>query len=155
MTTQSCETQRPSPFLSRVLRAVLLPGLLFGPGLSAQSPTGAITGTARDPTHAVVPGAQVTLTNVNTNERRVQTTGAEGAYTFPALSPGVYRLEAERAGFKKFVRPNLNVEVQQQAVIDIVLDLGEVTQTVEITAETPLLQPATSSLGQVATAADG
>ena len=128
--------------------ALMLACLLFST-LWAQSPTGAVTGAARDTTGGVVPGTQVSLINVNTNEKRVQETSAEGGYTFPLVPPGIYRLEAERTGFKKFVRTDVIVQVQQQVPIDITLEVGETTQTVEVTTPTPLLQPTTSSLGQV------
>jgi len=114
-----------------------------------QSFTGAVTGTARDATGAVVASVRVNLVNVNTNEARTAETSAEGNYTLPALAPGTYRLDAERAGFKKFVRPKILVQVNQQVSIDIALEVGEITQSVEVTAETPLLQSTTSSLGQV------
>ncbi len=115
----------------------------------AQSFTGAIAGTARDASGASVPEVKITLVNINTGEKRMAETSAEGNYTLPALPPGTYRLEAERAGFKKFVRPNIVVQVNQQISIDLALEIGDLTQSVEVTAETPLLQAATSSLGQV------
>jgi hypothetical protein len=114
-----------------------------------QSFTGSITGTVRDATGAAVPGVQITVVNVNTNEIRRTESGAVGGYTLPALPPGTYRLEAKRTGFKGFSRPNIIVSVNQQIAIDIALEVGEITQSVEVTAETPLLQATTSSLGQV------
>ncbi len=111
--------------------------------------TGAVTGTVTDTTGAVLPEAKVTLINARTDERRTQTANAEGGYVFPAVPPGTYRLEAEHSGFKKFVRKDIAVEVGQQVVIDIGLAIGEVVESVEVVATTPLLQPTTSSLGQV------
>lgn len=115
--------------------------------LAAQ--TGGIEGTVKDPSGAAVAGAHVTLTNEDTNERRSQTTATAGAYAFPQVQPGRYRLEAEAAGFKKFIQPGIAIDVQQQVDIDPALAIGQTSESIEVTAETPLLQPNTSSLGQV------
>jgi hypothetical protein len=117
--------------------------------LVAQSFTGTVTGTVRDISGAVLPGVNMILTSESTNEQKAQITSETGSFTFPLVPPGAYRLEAELAGFKKFVRSNIIVNVQQQVLIEPVLEVGEVSQTVEVRAETPLLQPTTSSLGQV------
>ncbi|HEV8129974.1 MAG TPA: TonB-dependent receptor, partial [Acidobacteriota bacterium] len=115
----------------------------------AQSFTGTVTGTVRDATGAVLPGVGMILTSQATNQQKTQITSETGSFTFPLVPPGAYRLEAELAGFKKFVRSDIIVNVQQQAVIDPIMEVGEVSQSVEVRAETPLLQPTTSSLGQV------
>lgn len=117
--------------------------------LRAQSTYGSITGSVTDPSGAAVPAAQVTLTNLGTSEKRTQTTGSDGLYSFVNLIPGRYSLEAEKEGFQRFTRPEVAAEVQQSARIDIVMQLGAVSQTVEVRAQTPFLQPETSSLGQV------
>src|SRR5260370_19589643 len=83
--------------------------------VSAQSFSGMVRGTATDPTGAVLTNVKVTLFNENTNESRTQTTNALGTYTFPQVPPGDYRLEAETPGFKRFVRPRITVELQQEA----------------------------------------
>jgi hypothetical protein len=77
-------------------------------------------------------------------------TSAEGLYQFVNLVPGRYRVEVEKTGFKRFTREPITVEVQTAVRIDVTgLEVGAVTQTVEVKGETPLLQPETSSLGQV------
>src|SRR5216684_3316469 len=121
----------------------------FGPPLLAQSTYGSIAGAATDSSGAAVAEAQVTLTNLGTSEKRTQTTGSDGLYSFVNLFPGRYKVEAEKTGFKHFTRPEVVVEVNQSARIDVTLQVGDVTQSVEVTAETPLLQSETSSLGQV------
>src|SRR5215813_12579048 len=115
----------------------------------AQVSTGAVTGMVKDPTGAVLPRVEIALINVNTNERRIQVTNSEGGYVFPAMPPGTYRLEAELQGFKRFVRDQLAVEVQQRLEIEVVLQVGATSESVTVKEETPLLQPTTSSLGQV------
>lgn len=117
--------------------------------LIAQTFTGTLSGTVRDPSGAVTPGATLTLINVNTNEKKSQISKDDGGFLFALTPPGSYRLEAEITGFKQFVRTNLTVAVQQTTVADVTLEVGATTETVQVTSETPLLQPTTSSLGQV------
>ena len=123
--------------------------LCFSPFLEGQATYGTITGAVTDPTGAAVPDAQVTLTNVGTGEKRTQPTGADGLYNFVNLIPGEYRIDVEKQGFKHFTRASVVVQVNQTAKIDAVLAVGQVSETVEVTSETPLLQTETSSLGQV------
>jgi hypothetical protein len=117
--------------------------------LGAQSTFGSISGSVADSSGAAVTDAQVTLTNLATSEKRTQTTGGDGLYLFPNLLPGRYSIEIEKAGFKKYSRPEVIVQVNQSSHIDAILDVGNLSQVVEVTAETPLLQPETSSLGTV------
>ncbi|MGA2377570.1 MAG: carboxypeptidase-like regulatory domain-containing protein, partial [Candidatus Sulfotelmatobacter sp.] len=118
--------------------------LLYG-----QSTYGSISGSVADTSGAVVADAKVTLTNQGTAEKRTQSTGPDGLFTFVNLFAGQYRIDVEKPGFKHFVRPAVTVEVQQDTHIAAALQVGEVSQIVEVTAETPLLQSETSSLGQV------
>lgn len=132
------------PFGLVVLALALWTGTGWG-----QTFYGSISGTVLDATGAAVPGAAVTLTNLGTSEKRSMETDVTGSYQFVNLVPTRYRIEAEKSGFKRFVREPIVIEVQQAIRIDISLEVGAVTQTVEVTAQTPLLQPQTSSLGQV------
>src|SRR6267378_2223312 len=122
---------------------------VFSPVSYAQSTYGTISGSVVDSSGAAIADAQVTLTNLGTSEKRTQSTGSDGLYSFVNLNPGRYKIEAEKTGFKHFTRPEVVVEVNQSARIDVTLQVGDVTQTVEVTGETPLLQTETSSLGQV------
>ena len=115
----------------------------------AQSTYGTVSGTITDSSGGAIADVQVTLTNQGTGEKRIQTTGTDGLYQFGSLFAGRYRVDAEKAGFKKTSHPDVVVEVQQTSRIDMTMQLGQVTQTVEVTGETPLMQPDTSSLGQV------
>src|SRR3984893_4029575 len=117
--------------------------------LNAQSTFGSIAGTVTDTSGATVTDANVTLTNLGTSEKRTQSSGSDGLFTFVNLFPGQYRIDVEKAGFKHYTRTPITVEVQQTAHIDAALQVGEVSQVVEVTAETPLLQSETSSLGTV------
>lgn len=126
--------------------------LLLSPGSSAFGQTfyGSIVGTVADVSGAFMPDVHVTLTNLGTAERRSIETDAEGFYRFLNLVPGNYRLDVEKGGFKHFIREPIAIEVQNVVRIDVAkMELGAVNQTVEVNSETPLLQPETSSLGQV------
>ncbi len=131
--------------------ALICVGLFLFSSTEAISQTfyGSIVGTVSDSTGAVVPGTNVTLTNLGTTEKRTMETDATGSYRFVNLVPGKYRIEAEKTGFKRFAREPVVVEVESAVRIDVAMELGEVTQTVEVSAQTPLLQSETSSLGQV------
>src|ERR1700730_7429352 len=117
--------------------------------LNAQSTFGSIAGTVTDTSGATVTDANVTLTNLGTSEKRTQSSGSDGLFTFVNLFPGQYRIDVEKAGFKHYTRTPITVDVQQSVHIDAPLQVGEVTQVVEVTSETPLLQSETSSLGTV------
>jgi len=119
------------------------------PSAWGQTFYGSISGAVVDASGAAIPDVAVTLTNTATGDKRTMQSDASGSYTFVNLVPGNYKMEAEKAGFKQFVRDQVVVEVQNSSRIDIPMQVGAVTQTVEVSAQTPLLQPQTSDLGQV------
>src|ERR1700751_5329198 len=127
----------------------LAANLVVNPPVSAQTSYGSISGAVTDTSGAAVSDAQVTLTNLLTGEKHSQPTGSDGLYSFVSLNPGRYRLEVEKTGFKRVSRPEVLVEVGQSTRIDLSMQVGEVSQTIEVTGETPLLQPTTTPLGQV------
>ncbi len=110
---------------------------------------GNVVGTVTDATGSAVPDAAVVLTNTGTADRRKNVTDSEGTYRFVNLQPGKYKLEVERSGFSRVARDGIVVEVESTIRIDVSLKVGDVTQTVEVTAATPLLQTENASLGQV------
>jgi outer membrane receptor protein involved in Fe transport len=117
--------------------------------MAAQVRFGGVVGSVTDVTGASVPDATVILMNLGTNEKRTSTTGQNGNYTFPNVNAGLYRLEIEKTGFKKFIRAPLEVQVDVTSRADAALEVGAVSQTVEVTTEAPILQTDSSSLGQV------
>jgi hypothetical protein len=125
--------------------------IVLGTGLSlhAQSTYGSIAGTVTDTSGAAITDATVTLTNLGTSEKRAQPSGSDGLFTFVNLFPGQYRIDVQKEGFKHFTRTPLVVEVQQSVRVDATLQVGEVSQVVEVHAETSLLQTDSASLGQV------
>src|SRR6266404_5837589 len=92
---------------------------------------GSIDGETRDATGAVVAAVTVSVTNSGTNATRTAITNDAGVYSFPSLAPGTYTLRAERSGFKTVVRNQIELQVQQAATIDIVLQVGQVSESVE------------------------
>src|SRR3989442_1262391 len=110
---------------------------------------GEVTGRVTDPSGAVIPGASIGLTNVNTNAVRNLVTTEAGAYTFTSIPPGFYRLRTELAGFKAAVSEPFEVQVQQVVRLDMVLQLGQLSETVEVAATADLLQAETATVGAV------
>src|SRR5881628_2556594 len=110
---------------------------------------GEVTGRVTDPSGAVIPGASVALTNVNTNAVRNAVTAEAGAYTFTSIPPGFYRLRTELPGFKAAVSEAFEVQVQQVVRLDMVLQLGQVSETIEVAATADLLQAETATVGAV------
>jgi Carboxypeptidase regulatory-like domain len=136
----------------RILCTLLVSvSLLLSASLSlhAQSTYGTVAGQVTDSSGAAIADAAVTLTNVGTQEKRTAQSGADGLYTFVNLNPGNYRVDIEKTGFKHFARTDVTVQVQQSTTVNAPLQVGEVSQVVEVTSQTPLLQSETSSLGQV------
>lgn len=130
-----------------VFFAVLAVALLTAP-VYAQVDTGTILGTVRDRSDAVVPNATITLTNTGTSVSFTTETDDAGRYIFPAIKIGTYQVAVEAPGFKKAVRSGIQLNIQQQAEINVTLETGEITQTLEVAAEAPLLQTQESSVGQ-------
>jgi hypothetical protein len=122
---------------------------VIAPRLLSQSFYGTVIGTVTDATGGVLANAKVTLTNERTNDSRATNSGENGMFTFPQVPPGVYRVEVQTEGFKKFVRPHVTVNVQQEAVVDAQMEVGSVSESIEVTSAMPQLQTTTSSLGQV------
>ncbi len=115
----------------------------------AQDPRGMIVGTVTDATASVVPGTQIQITNQSTGVRYTATANEAGRYVAPYLLPGAYELAVEHSGFKKFVRRDVQVRINDQVEVIIQLEVGGASETVSVRSETPLLATAESSLGQV------
>ena len=106
----------------------------------SQAITANMVGTVTDSSGGSVAQAAVTITETNTGVTRKLRTNAVGIYTQPYLPPGLYRIEIENPGFKKFLRDKIEVNVATTVRIDAVLEPGQVTETVTVRAEAPLLQ---------------
>ncbi|MGI8988974.1 MAG: TonB-dependent receptor domain-containing protein [Bryobacteraceae bacterium] len=139
--------QRTSRFSLACASAVL--SSFFTAPVPGQTATGSISGTVRDPTTAAVPSVKVTVTNFATNETRQTKTDNSGIYTFPLLPPATYRIEAEAAGFKRFIRDNVKVDVALALTVDLPMEIGSASDSVTVTAEAPPLEEESSSLAHI------
>ena len=124
------------------LCALLVCGTVF-----AQQDMGVITGLVTDATGAAVGGAHMVATNIETNEKREVETQVTGTYTIGPLRLGTYQVAVEKAGFKKEVWSGIVLHAQDRVRTDFKLSLGQVTETVSVTDEAPILQSETASLG--------
>ena len=115
----------------------------------AQEVTARLSGTVKDPAGAVVPDAALTATNTSTGVVTRTTSGPSGDYLFPQLPPGPYTLSAEKAGFTTAVMSGISLNVDQRASLDVVLQVGQVTQSVNVEAAAPLVDSSSASLGTV------
>ncbi len=127
---------------------ILIFGIAATVDLRAQDAFGSVVGTVTDSTGGVVPGAQVVLTNTGTAERKPAETDSSGNYQFRNLNPGVYRIDVEKSGFKRIVLENIQVLVQASSRHDVVLQLGDVGQIVNVSAEAVTLQTESATLSQ-------
>src|SRR5690348_11861419 len=114
--------------------------------LLGQLPTGSVVGSVYDRSRAIVPGAQLVLKDTATGTPRATTTSAAGSYEFLELRPGTYDLAVEAQGFRRTVERNIVVNVGLVVHLDATLEVGHVTETVEVRAETPLVEPDKTSI---------
>jgi len=110
---------------------------------------GEITGEIKDQSGAVVAGSVVTVTNKATNATRSATSNAAGVYGFPSLPPGVYTLKVEMQGFRTQARNDVEVQVQQTVRIDFTLQVGQITEVIEVAGGAPLLTTESATVGTV------
>ncbi|MGB9073348.1 MAG: TonB-dependent receptor [Terriglobales bacterium] len=115
--------------------------------LFSQTTTGRILGTVHDQSGAALAGATVTAKDVQRGTTRTATTDESGVYVIPALPPGSYAVRAEAKGFKAAERPSILLEVAKDVDIDFSLSPGNVTETVTVTGEAPLLDVTSATLG--------
>ena len=135
----------PTPcrlWTSVVLGGILASFLLFQgvPSIYGQLTTSAsLNGTVLDSSGAVVPGASVTLTSSERSFTRISTSESNGHYVFTLLPPGTYSLRVEKTAFKAYSQTGITLNLGQPATLDITLEVGAVSQQVEVTASAPLL----------------
>jgi Carboxypeptidase regulatory-like domain len=130
-----------------ILGAVYLVASSFSV-LHAQSDTGRVTGTVADSLGAVIPGANVVLTNTDTGATESRTTGGDGGFTFPALLRGHYRIETSAGGFAA-QKQEFELQVQQVDSIEFKLQAGGTSTTIDVTDAAPIVDVSTSSTGEV------
>jgi hypothetical protein len=123
---------------------LLVPALSFGQIVNAS-----LTGTVTDPTGAAVPEASVSATDTATGIVSKAMSDPTGAYNFPSLHPSTYSLTVEKTGFKSTVLSGITLQVDQKAVVDVQLQVGEVTTSVEVSGAAPLVETQSASVGTV------
>jgi hypothetical protein len=132
--------------IHRAVSSVSLLLLLAIPAF-AQSSTGSLTGTVTDPNGQAVADARVVAKHVSTGRELEAVTSSAGLYTFPSLEVGSYTLAVTANGFKQLTHTGTVIAIATKAVVDLTLEVGEVSQSVTVTAEAPLLATATSDIG--------
>jgi hypothetical protein len=135
--------------LPRVLLAALVVCCATAGPAAAQAVRGTLLGTVHDMQGGGVPGVAVTATETQTNIARSVVTNQSGNYVFASLKDGLYRVEAELSGFKKFSRDGVDVKVNSTVRVDVVLEVGAMEETVEVVQETPLLQTDRADTGRM------
>jgi hypothetical protein len=116
---------------------------------AAQVIFGAIQGTIRDDSGAVIPNARVAARNTATGVQRETQSNAAGIYLLGELRPGAYEVEVEAAGFTKAVQRNIPIRIEDRVRVDFALKVGQVSESVEVTGEVPLLQTENNTIGRV------
>jgi hypothetical protein len=114
-----------------------------------QSGTATITGSIFDPSGAAVNGATVTITDAGTGFTRATTSNATGNYNLPGLRPGVYSVQVENPGFRRYQQTDFRVEVDQTARLDVQLQLGQTSEVIEVRATAQLLHTENATVGAV------
>src|SRR5262249_14088134 len=118
-------------------------------GASCQTTTATLTGVVHDSTGAVVPQVKIVLRNTAKGTSRVATTDGEGRYSLSAVEPGTYELRAERTGFTSEVQSGIVLTVGGASEINLVLKVGGVNEVVNVTGETPLVEPSKAEVSTV------
>src|SRR6266480_2914664 len=132
-----------------VFALLLVLAMLFGPNALRADVTGSILGVVRDSSQGVVAGARVVATNVRTNLQQETVSAADGSYRILALPAGSYKLTVTAAGFRTFTETDIEVKVNDQLHFDVTLDVGTVTEHVEISANAVQVQTENTQLGDV------
>ncbi|MDA2927883.1 Plug and carboxypeptidase regulatory-like domain-containing protein, partial [Acidobacteria bacterium AH-259-G07] len=127
----------------------MLVGLLIPSALHAQFDTATVLGTVSDETGGILPGVEVTLTNVDTGISASALTDDRGNYEFLRVKIGTYRVSAELTGFKTAVAENVGVAVSARQRVDLTLSLGEISEVIEVIGAPALVEAETSDRGQV------
>ncbi|HET9406067.1 MAG TPA: carboxypeptidase regulatory-like domain-containing protein [Candidatus Sulfotelmatobacter sp.] len=125
--------------------------LLFAFSAAHADVNGSVTGVVRDRAQAVVTGAKVQITNVQTNVTQAATTGADGTYHFLALPPGQYKISATASGFRTYNATDITLQVNDELRIDITLQVGAINETIDVSASAEHVETESTQLGDVVT----
>ena len=134
---------------SCVFAAIAVLVLVFSPVAVAQTITGNIIGTVSDETGAVLPGVEITVQNQDTGISRTVVSNDEGSYRAQSLASGPYEVRAELAGFQTLIRTGIGLTVGQQAVVDLTLQIGAISEQVIVTGEASLVETTQSTVSEL------
>jgi hypothetical protein len=148
---QAAASPGAATFRSVLLTFLAVAALVLTPATTsfAQGITGSITGTVSDSSGAVIPGATVTITQIETNAAHTVTTSGAGTYNVTLLPPGHYKVAVTKAGFQSQTQTGITLAIDQTVEIDAQLSVGSQQQSVEVTSAGPVIQTEDSSIGQV------
>src|SRR3984885_11501569 len=132
-----------------VISTILFSAFVFSSAAFGQSFQGSLRGRVLDPNGAGTPAAKITLTNAATSVPRTTVSDAKGEYDFAAITPATYTLTVEAAGFKKLEHKGVVILTQINSTLDLALEIGQVSEQVNVIAEAPALQTADASTGQL------
>src|SRR5438270_3056676 len=135
------------------MRQVYITLLLLSATCTGQEFRATISGRVTDAQNSVVPAVRISVVQIGTEAKFETVSAADGLYAIPFLPPASYRLTAENAGFKRYVRDNLAAGANEHLGIDIQMELGAVTEIINVTSEAPVLQTTTASTGQLISSA--
>lgn len=135
--------------INRLTLSFVLIALVFTIPAQAQVAAAELSGTVTDTSGALIPNVKVVATNAGTRFARETVTNASGSWVMTLLPPGNYSVSAEGAGFQRLVRTGIDLQVNQRATLNLSLEVGAITQTMEVTAAAPLLDSQSSSMGTV------
>jgi len=133
----------------RPVFTLLIGAAVFAATLSAQQGTGTISGIVTDPQNAAATGAEVRVRNTGTNLTFRTRANEQGFYTAPGLPVGEYEITGELQGFKRSVRSGITLQVNQNAQVDLRLEVGTVAESVEVVGEAPLVNTTNATVGEV------
>lgn len=131
------------------IRFLAVVGLSLGMPLLAQETRGSLTGRVTDPSGAAMPGVRIELVHAQTAVATRTQTNQEGLYQALYLLPGIYKVTVQSAGFKTLVRDGIEIRINDKVELNLTMEVGETSERIEVVGETPLLQTATASMGQV------
>ena len=136
------------------LTSLIGAALLLAPTLAMAQTAATIVGDVTDPSGAAVPGVTVKVTNEGTSATREVVTNEAGQYRVTPLNPGNYSVAIEAPGFKSQIRSGVVLQVSAVLGVDFTLELGEVTETIEVTGAAPIMQTEEASVGNVVNSQD-
>jgi carboxypeptidase family protein len=141
-----CLTRRPVRTLLALIVALIV---IFCPPHAAAQTTAQISGSVTDASGGLVAGAQLKVTNVDTSAERSAQSGDDGSFLFPSLAIGSYKLEVTKAGFETYVQTGIVLQVNTSPAVNVVLQVGNVSQTVEVQANAAMVETQSNGVGQV------